>query len=402
MLKTNLFVFLFIPQLSYANFCNQIFKPNTGNATLNYTNQLIDEINLEPSVSKESLYHLVDLVTSGKSDFNLKIKAQKALGSLKERHRFDLRMKSYELLTSSFKSDINFFEFFKTKEDIAKFLVHRQHSFEQQNYYPTAVELLSVFNNYRVGMPIRLEQYLETFDRNGYFYIQKAELEAILSRSPSIYAQLLSSLTRIDSRVHPNVLYSLLKSNKLIENYEVAFKPTLNAIEQQGIKIKTTDFKFFLENTDLNTKQSLILSDLLSYLSRHSEAYLNQFAGEGGFLINLLGKINLSTPFGRILYQQVFLTLRDLKYEMTQEELQLSLSVLMSYKPMPFDTQTRLTGLLRFEFESPVEIFHDYVVSANKLLQWSQKNYAFQVLNQNLSASPHEKVYVEKLKAFIE
>ena len=129
---------------------------------------------------------------------------------------------------------------------------------------------------------------------------------------------------------------------------------------------------------------------------------MNEFIGDGGFFSTLLSRVDLNSAFGRMLYQQLFISLERLEYNMSQAELQLAFSLLTNYKPMPFNTQTRLTSLFRFEFESPVEIFYNYLSAQPNKLHLSKKHQALKMIEQNLSTTPYEAGFVKRLEELIE
>ncbi len=285
---------------------------------------------------------------------------------------------------------------------LPNYLLKRQKAFEEFNQLPTATEIINVFKNYTLDKPIKLVDYLKTFDQNGYFYISKNELQKLLVQSPTIYARVLGELKAFDSRVHPDQLYQSFKNKNLLQAHELVFRPTLEAIEQQNIKLKKSDFQFLMKNIDVNSKQVVVWNQVLSYINRNPRAYMNEFIGDGGFFSTLLSRVDLNSAFGRMLYQQLFISLERLEYNMSQAELQLAFSLLTNYKPMPFNTQTRLTSLFRFEFESPVEIFYNYLSAQPNKLHLSKKHQALKMIEQNLSTTPYEAGFVKRLEELIE
>ncbi|MCH2533825.1 MAG: hypothetical protein MK008_05235 [Bdellovibrionales bacterium] len=401
MLSKSLIILLFVPQLCFASVCMQLFPQYSERASIT-TFTLLEQLEAGKQLSTESLYHLTDMVTSSKTSMPLIAQTHKLLRSLNRHDNPSLRATSYDILTRDFQAHVNFFEFFKNKAEIKKYLTKRQKAFEELNQLPTAIEIINVFKHYTLDKPIRLTEYLKTFDQNGYFYISKNELQKLLEQSPSIYSRVLHELKAFDSRVHPDQLYQSFKNKRLMQDHELVFKPTIEAIEQQKIKLKKSDFQFLMQNVDVNSKQVVVWTQVLSYINRYPKAYINEFIGDGGFFSTLLSRVDLANPFGRMLYQQLFISLERFDYQMTQAELQLSFSLLTNYKPMPFNAQTRLSGLFRYEFESPVELFYNYLSRQPFKLHMSQKNQALHMLEVNLSTVPYEASFVKRLAELIE
>lgn len=400
-LSKSLLILIFMPQICLATVCMQLF-PQYSERTSLTTYALLEQMEAGKQLNTESLYHLTDMVTSSKSSMQLVAQTHKLLHSLGQHESSTLRSTSYDILTRDFEAQVNFFEFFKNKNEINKYLLKRKNAFEEFNQLPTATEIINVFKNYRLDKPIKLSDYLKTFDQNGYFFITKNELQKLLNQSPSIYARMLEELKSFDSRVHPDQLYQSFKNEQLLQSHELVFRPTLEAIELQNIKLKKSDFQFLMKNIDVNSKQVVIWTQVLSYINRHPNAYMNEFIGDAGLFSTLLSRVDLNSAFGRMLYQQLFITVERFDYNMSQAELQLGFSLLTNYKPMPFNTQTRLTSLFRYEFESPVEIFYNYLSTQPNKLHLSKKHQALQMMEQNLSATPYEASFVKRLDEIIE
>lgn len=398
------FLLFLIPSVSTANICINIFKVDSSPSKYQNSiiNELIKVIESKSFTSLEPLYHLMDITTSNTSRLGVDARVERALNSLSQHEQFNVRVKAYELLTgeNGLMLETNFFKFFQTKAEVNKFLNYRLKTFNEQAVLPTAAEIISFFKYYKADVSISYGEYLRTFDENGYFLISKEEIKKLLNQSPHMYDKVLNVLTQLDSRVHPDQLYQSFKNVNLIESSTSAFKSTLQAIEQQGIKLKRSDFNFLIANTKLASDHTRVWQEILSYILRHPEAYMTDFIGENGFLTPLLIKTHLDTVYGKVLYQKIFEALEVFEYEMTPAELQLSFSILTSYKPSSYRASERQTFGLKSK--SPVETFYNYLSVNGFKIQLSARKHVLHVLNQNLFFFPSERLELKKLQALID